>query len=266
MLVQFGGHTLAAGLSVENEKINEFREKINEFAENMPRTVAELRIDCKLNPASINGDILSSIELLAPFGAENPQPVFGLYNMEITGLQPVGNGKHMRMVLQKNGCSVNAVMFSVSAMEFPFVQTDRVDVAVRLSLGEYMGKPRINVQIKDIKFSELNDEKVIISNQVYDDFCAGALNGAALNVTRELCAEVYRFMRVNNSWRYPVEALCYRLGLSADRIADCAIALDVLTELGILIYADGCYTFPVESVKNPIENSVVFNKAQKYNQ
>lgn len=263
-LVQYGGHTLAAGLSVENERINEFREKINEYAESLPRPVAELCIDCKLNPASVNLDILSSIEQLAPFGAENPQPVFGLYNMEITALQPVGNGKHMRMTLQKNGCSVNAVMFSVTPVEFPFKQADKVDVAVRLSLGEYMGKARINVQIKDIKFSALDDDKVIHSNQTYDDFCADAVNGVALNVTRELCGDIYRFMRVNNNWRYSAEVLCYRLGLPAERIADCSVALDVLTELGILNYADGCYTLPAESVKNPIENSVVFNKAQKY--
>jgi single-stranded-DNA-specific exonuclease len=263
-LVQYGGHTLAAGLSVENQRIGEFREKINEYAEALPRPVAELSIDCKLNPASINTEILSSIEMLAPFGAENPQPIFGLYNMEITALQPVGNGKHMRMTLQKNGYSVGAVMFSVTAAEFPFRQSDKVDVAVRLSLGEYMGKERINVQIKDIKFSALDDDKVISSNQVYDDFCAGVLKGACLDVTRELCGEVYRFMRVNNNWRYSAEVLCYRLGLSAERIADCSVALDVLTELGILNCEDMCYTLPAESVKNPIENSCVFNKAQKY--
>ena len=265
-LVQYGGHTLAAGLSVENQRIGEFREKINEYAEALPRPVAELSIDCKLNPASINTEILSSIEMLAPFGAENPQPIFGLYNMEITALQPVGNGKHMRMTLQKNGYSIGAVMFSVTAAEFPFKQSDKVDVAVRLSLGEYMGKERINVQIKDIKFSDLDDDKVISSNQVYDDFCADVLKEASLGVTRELCGDIYRFMRVNNNWRYSAEVLCYRLGLSAEKIADCSIALDVLTELGILNYADGCYMLPAESVKNPIENSVVFNKAQKYRQ
>ena len=111
-----------------------------------------------------------------------------------------------------------------------------------------------------------DDDKVISSNQVYDDFCADVLKGASLGVTRELCGDIYRFMRVNNNWRYSAEVLCYRLGLSAEKIADCSIALDVLTELGILNYADGCYMLPAESVKNPIENSVVFNKAQKYRQ
>lgn len=267
-LVQYGGHVLAAGLSVETGKIDEFREKINEYAVGIERPVAQLNIDCKLNPASINIDMLSSIELLAPFGADNPQPVFGLYNMEISALQPVSNGKHMRMTLHKNGYSISAIMFSVTPKTFPFKESDKVDLAVKLSVGEYMGKAKINIQVKDIKFSSMDDEGVILSQQAYEDFSAGEkLSQKALvnlNVSRELCGDIYRFMRINNSWSYSAETLCYRLGLSAENIVNCQIALDVLTELGILAFNKGCYSIPAESVKNPIENSEIFRKAQGY--
>lgn len=263
-LIQFGGHVLAAGLSLENDKIDEFREKINEYANTVERPVAQLTIDCKLNPSSINMDMLSSIEQLAPFGADNPQPVFGLYNMEITGIQPVGNGKHMRITLQKNGHSICAIMFSVDVRSFPYKESDRVDLAVRLSLGEYMGKQKINVQIRDIKFSGIDDEGVICSQQAYDDFHLGKKVTAPINVTRELCGNVYRFMRVNNNWHYSAEALCFRLGLAGDMVASCQIALDVLEDLGILMHNDGCYYLPVDNVKNSIENSVIFQKALEY--
>lgn len=263
-LVQYGGHVLAAGLSVENNRIDEFRSRINEFAKGADRPVAELIIDCKLNPASINTDMLLSIEQLGPFGAENPQPVFGLYNMTITAIQPVGNGKHLRLTLQKNGCSLSAIMFSVSTADFPYKEADKVDLAVKLSLGEYNGKPKINVQVKDIKFSGIDDDKVILSYCAYEDFCANEAVAKPLSVTRELCGDIYRFMRVNNNWRYSTEVLCHRLGLSAENIADCQIALDVLTELGIINFAQGCYRLPAENVKNPIENSSLFKKAQGY--
>ena len=265
-LVQYGGHILAAGLSVENTRIDEFRNKINEYAINLERAVAELNIDCKLNPASINLDMISSIEQLAPFGADNPQPVFGLYNMEITGRQPVGNGKHMRLMLQKNGYSIGAIMFSVSASDFPFFESDKVDLAVRLSVGEYMGKAKINIQIKDIKFSGLDDDVVITSEQDYEDFSSGKDLSeeviGRINVSRELCGDIYRFIRVNNKWHYSAEVLCHRLGLSAENIVNCRIALDVLTELGIIKFNDGCYTLPSENVKNPIDNSKIFMRAQ----
>ncbi len=267
-LVQYGGHTLAAGLSVECDRIDEFRNKINEYALNVERAVAELRIDCKLNPASINLDMISSLELLEPFGADNPQPLFGLYNMEISALQPVGNSKHMRVVLQKNGYSVNAIMFSVTPQKFPFKEGDKVDVAVRLSLGEYMGKAKINVQIKDIKFSALNDEAVILSQQDYEEFRSeGEISADCrkrINVTRALCGNIYRFMRANFNWHFSAEVLCHRLGLSAENIVNCRIALDVLTELGILDYNNGVYSIPAENVKNPIENSEIFKKVQNY--
>ncbi len=264
-LVQYGGHVLAAGLSVENGKIEEFRNKINKYAAERERAVAELVIDCKLNPASINLDMISSIEQLAPFGADNPQPVFGLYNMEVTALQPVGNGKHMRMTLQKNGYSLSAIMFSVSPESFPFCESDKVDLAVRLSVGEYMGKAKINIQVKDIKFSSLDDEAVIMSEKDYEDFSSGEeLSDEVIeriNVSRELCGDIYRFMRVNNKWHYSAEVLCYRLGLSAENIVNCRIALDVLTELGIIDFNNGCYSLPSENVKNPIDNSRIFLRA-----
>lgn len=267
-LVQYGGHILAAGLSVENCKIDEFREKINEYAKTVERPVAQLNIDCKLNPASINLDMISSIELLAPFGADNPQPIFGLYNMEISALQPVGNGKHMRMTLQKNGYTVSAIMFSVTPKDFPYKEYDKVDLAVKLSLGEYMGKAKINIQVKDIKFSDMDDDAVILSQQDYDDFYAGEkISEKGLlnfNVSRDLCGDIYRFMRINNNWSYSAETFCYRMGLSAENIVNCQIALDVLTELGILRFSNDCYSLPAESVKNPIENSKIFQKAQSY--
>ena len=54
LLVQYGGHVLAAGLTIENSKIDEFRDMINEYAHTVPAAVPVLHIDCKLNPASIN--------------------------------------------------------------------------------------------------------------------------------------------------------------------------------------------------------------------
>ncbi len=264
-LVQYGGHVLAAGLSIEKERIDEFRNKINEYANSVERAVSELVIDCKLNPISINTDMVSSIDILAPFGAENSQPVFGLYNMTITGTQPVGGGKHMRLTLERNGCAVNAVMFSTTIYDFPFRKEDKVDVAVRLSKGEYMGKERVNIQIKDIRFSNTDDDKVISALQTYEDFCAGEELNTKLAVTRELCGEVYKFVKLKQVWNHSAEVMCFRLGLPLENTVNCSIALDVLTELGIIKHSEGGYRLPAEPVKNPIENSRIFIKAQKYN-
>lgn len=260
-LVQYGGHVLAAGLSVENSLIDQFRNKINEYAQLRERPVAELRIDCKLNPFNINLEILDSLSILEPFGAENPQPLFGLYNMEITAVQPVGHGKHLRITATRKGCNITAVMFSVGIDDFPYTISDKVDMAVRLSPNEYMGNVRVNVQIKDIRFSGADDDKVIEAQHRYEQFCLGENPDCKLKISREFCGNVYRFLRSNLGWGYSAEVLCRRLHLPEDDIINCKIALDIFTELGIIILKDGKYTLPEGDNKVSLESSAIFNRA-----
>lgn len=264
ILVQYGGHVLAAGLTVDSDKIDAFREKINEYAVNAEAAVPTLKIDCKLNPSSINVDMLSSLQVLEPYGAENPQPLFGLYNMEITAIQPVGAGKHLRISIKRKNSIVTVIMFSVTLEEFPYKVGDTVDLAVKLSENEFQGKVQVSIQAKAIKLSGVNDDEAIASIHAYEDFCAEETVSDDLknkiSVNRELCGSVYKFVKANNGWNFSAEVLCYRLGLSPKQIAACQISLDALTELGILNLKDGKYTIPAQTVKNPLENSKIFQK------
>ena len=264
ILVQYGGHVLAAGLTVDSNKIGAFREKINEYALNSEAAVPTLKIDCKLNPSSINIDMLSSLQILEPYGAENPQPLFGLYNMEITALQPVGAGKHLRITVKRKTGIVTVIMFSVTLEEFPYNVGDTVDLAVRLSENEFQGKVQVSIQAKAVKLSGVDDDRAIASIHAYEDFCAAETVSdelkAKISVNREFCGSVYKFVKAHNGWDHSAEVLCYRLGLSPERIAACQISLDALTELGILILKDGKYTIPAQIVKNPLENSKIFQK------
>lgn len=262
-LVQYGGHVLAAGMSVEKDKIDDFRRMINEYAAKGERPVPVLNIDCKLNPANINCEILSELKVLEPFGAENPQPLFGLYNMEITALQPVSNGKHLRVSVRRNGYNVTGILFSVSVETFPYAVGDVVDLAVKLSENEYMGKVKVNIQIKDIKLSGADDDKVLAAHNHYEDFYLGngELFKEKLNISRDFCGNIYRFLKSNNGWHFSAEMLCHRMNLGEDNILSSKIALDVLVDLGLLCYNDGNYTMPVENKKVSLEDSEIFRRA-----
>lgn len=264
VLVQYGGHVLAAGLTVDSDKIDAFREKVNEYAVNAEAAVPTLKIDCKLNPSSINIDMLSSLQILEPYGAENPQPLFGLYNMEITAIQPVGAGKHLRITVKRKNSIITVIMFSVTLEEFPYKVGDTVDLAVKLSENEFQGKVQVSIQAKAVKLSGVNDDEAIASIHAYEDFCAQEIIPdelkANISVDRDFCVNVYKFVKANNGWNFSAEVLCYRLGLSPKQIAACQISLDVLTELGILNLNDGKYTIPAQTVKNPLENSKIFQK------
>lgn len=265
ILVQYGGHVLAAGLTIDSNKIEDFRERINEYAACADAAVPLLKIDCKLNPASINLDMYSSLQVLEPFGAENPQPLFGLYNMEITAVQPVGAGKHLRITVKRKNSIVTVIMFSVTLDAFPYKVGDIVDLAVKLSENEFQGKLQVSIQARAIKLSGVDDDEAIASIHNYEDFCACDTASQEIkdkiSVNREICGNVYKYVRANNGWSFSAEVLCYRLGLPAKQIAACQISLDALTELGILILKDGNYIIPEHTVKNPLENSSVFQKA-----
>lgn len=262
ILVQYGGHKLAAGLTVETEKIDEFRKMINEYAESVDDILPVLKLDCKLNPASINLDMLSVINILEPFGAENPQPLFGLFNMKITGIQPVGSNKHIRLTVNKNGVSLPVMLFSVTPEDFPFAVSDTVDLAVRLTSNEYMGEVKVSIQVKDIKLSDVNDDEVLKSLVLYESFRRGdelsKEQKQKLLPDREFCGNVYKYLRANNGFSSTEEILCYRLGFKEEKISALKIALDMFIELGVINYENGKYLLPTESKKVELTESNIY--------
>ncbi len=262
ILVQYGGHKLAAGLTVETDKIEEFRKKINEYAESVDDILPVLKLDCKLNPASINLDMLSVINILEPFGAENPQPLFGLFNMKITGIQPVGSNKHIRLTVNKNGVSLPVMLFSVAPEDFPFAVSDTVDLAVRLTSNEYMGEVKVSIQVKDIKLSDVDDDEVLKSLALYESFRRGdelsKEQKQQLLPDREFCGNVYKFLRANNGFSSTEEILCYRLGLKAEKLPALKIALDMFIELGLINYENGKFLLPTESKKVELTESIIY--------
>ncbi len=262
ILVQYGGHKLAAGLTIKTEKIDEFRRMINEYAEKNEQSLPVLRLDCKLNPASVNLEMLSVINLLEPFGAENPQPLFGLFNMKITGIQPVGNNKHIRLTVNRNGVSLPVMVFSVAAEEFEFNVSDVVDLAVRLTQNEYMGEVKVSIQVKDIKLSNVNDDEVQKSILLYESFRRGdelsSEQKEKLLPTRDFCGAIYRFLKSNNGFSASDEVLCYRLGFKESEIATLKIAIDMFIELEVINYENGKYLLPAEQKKVVLEESVLY--------
>ena len=133
LLTHYGGHPMAVGLSLPSENIELFRKRINEYADSqgdMPYD--RLNIDCKLNPAAINLDLVEELSVLQPYGAGNPTPVFGFYQMTLTNIIPLSNNKHLRLVLSRNNITLSAMLFFTSAEEFPYEKGEVIDVAATL--------------------------------------------------------------------------------------------------------------------------------------
>ena len=273
LLNTFGGHDLAAGMSILPENLETFRERINEYAYEQALVYPETGIDCKLNPAGLSLDILDSIRMMEPFGTSNASPVFGLFNMVIDNVQSMGNdGRHKRLTFHKegNGPSVTGVFFN--RPNLPFRQGDKVDLVVTLGRNEFRGSVSLSVFIRDIRPAGTDDEKMAASEQLFDRLLAGrALSGEdanALYPDRAYFADIYRYLKANEGVPYSAyEYIHSKLHAPEENAPLCRtqVTLLAMRELELLtLDADGRVHIPAQTAKVDLGDAPVLRNLQKY--
>lgn len=204
LLIKFGGHPMAAGITLKPENIEAFRKRINQYAaEHFPQMPTQtVTLDCKLNPAALSVSMAQSLTQLEPFGNGNPQPVFGLFNMELSNVTPVGGGGHLRLTLEKNGAVITAMRFNTKPEELPYHIGDKIDLAVQLEAREFRGQPSLTVIVRDMKFAAFNTEKNIASLASFEKWQHGEVLSAEdknrLYPDRACLAAIYRALRTVN--------------------------------------------------------------------
>lgn len=204
LLIKFGGHPMAAGITLKPENIEAFRKRINQFAaEHFPQMPTQtVTLDCKLNPAALSVSMAQSLTQLEPFGNGNPQPVFGLFNMELSNVTPVGGGGHLRLTLEKNGAVITAMRFNTKPEELPYHIGDKIDLAVQLEAREFRGQPSLTVIVRDMKFAAFDMEKNIASLASFEKRQRGEVLSAEdknrLYPDRACLAAIYRALRTVN--------------------------------------------------------------------
>lgn len=204
LLIKFGGHPMAAGITLKPENIEAFRKRINRYAaEHFPQMPTQtVTLDCKLNPAALSVSMAQSLTQLEPFGNGNPQPVFGLFNMELSNVTPVGGGGHLRLTLEKNGAVITAMRFNTKPEELPYHIGDKIDLAVQLEARECRGQPSLTVIVRDMKFAAFNTEKNIASLASFEKWQRGEVLSAEdknrLYPDRACLAAIYRALRTVN--------------------------------------------------------------------
>ena len=242
LLTHYGGHPMAVGLSLDSENIELFRKRINEYANSFDMPFDKLNIECKLNPAFISVDIVESLSYLQPFGAGNPTPVCGLYNMTLTNIIPLTNNKHLKLVLTRGNTTINAMKFFTSSDEFPYIKGDMLDLAVTLDTNEYNGSISVSTIIKAIKASSDNTQEILESQRIFEDFCLG--NPLSQNQIKSIIPDrndfalLYRFLKSNGGYNFPANTLVHKLDnkLSFGKIR---VILEAMSELGLIEISEG---------------------------
>lgn len=273
LLTHYGGHPMAVGLSLDSIKIELFRNRINEFAKSYDMPFDRLNIECKLNPAFISVDIVNSLSYLQPFGAGNPTPVFGLYNMSLVNIIPLSNNKHLKLVLSRGNTTINAMKFFTSTEEFPYKKGDMLDLAVTLDTNEYNGNVSVSVITKAIKASSDNTEEILESLRIFEDFCKGTELVTAqiqgIIPDRNDFALLYRFLKSNGGYDYPAETLVHKLDnkLSFGKIR---VILEAMSELGLIEICEGLKENHIKLIevagKVDLESARIISKLREVSQ
>ena len=157
LLEKFGGHELAAGLTIKASNIEAFRKRINEYAKNYiseTMLTPTIMIDAAIKAPFITIETVRDINNLQPFGVDNPTPAFMVRKIKIHKISVMSEGKHLRMTLLKDGKYLDSVGFGMGEYYHHLEEGDYIDVAFALDINDYKGFQNVQLILKDIKKSD----------------------------------------------------------------------------------------------------------------
>ncbi|MGQ9497977.1 MAG: single-stranded-DNA-specific exonuclease RecJ [Desulfotomaculales bacterium] len=148
-LVRFGGHEAAAGFAVEPERIPRLASRIQAVVGGRcPEAGGGPVADWELSLDAVRREVYEKVQLLAPFGAGNPAPVFVTRGVSVLAQRPTLNGKHLRLVVGREEHRCSAIWWS--APRDPVPAADGVDVLYELGLDRWQGEERLELIVRDI--------------------------------------------------------------------------------------------------------------------
>ena len=155
LLLDFGGHELAAGFNIREEDIPTFRRRMNRCVRGFSggeRPVPSLAVDAVVEqPDDISLEEVEELSRLEPYGSGNERPVFALLGVKVDALQNVGQNRHLKLRLEKGGRRFDAIFFSTTASDCGVAVGMRVDAAFHLQINEFRGSSSVQLQLIDLR-------------------------------------------------------------------------------------------------------------------
>lgn len=270
LLTHFGGHPLAAGFEILVENIPEFRQALNDYAKKVKMPFPIQRIDFKLNLKSVQTDLVDAVSTFEPYGAKNPQPIFGLFGMSLESIQPVSQGKHTRIQISKGQSKTNAIIFNCATDAFPYEKGDIVDLAVTLENNEYKEVLSVNTQVQNIRVSSLDEEKLLCGFRLYERYKRGERLPEdrldSIFPDRDLFASIYRRIKDDNINIIDPDTLCRKIQDDGGKIAAVMIAVEVMLEIGLISKNDNgkLISNVVKSKVNLEDSQILYSLKQRF--
>lgn len=250
LLLQFGGHTMAAGFSIKAENIEGLRQRLLAYAATHMTAddyVPLVHLDRELETDDVSLDMISELAALEPYGMGNSRPVFSLTDLTVEEIRPIGRDKqHVRLVVSgPHKTRLSGVAWSQPGLCDAVVEGDKIDVAFQLERNDFNGTSSPQLVVQDIH----------------------VLNGTA-TLNRTVMVDIYMALKqCLPEWGMPVWQVRRRMAASqADRydVHTIYAAIVVLREIGVLKVRqddDGpVYYFPILAGKMDLHMSPTYER------
>ena len=158
LLENFGGHEMAAGVTVAEANISELGRRITQYYfDNIGAgPTPGLRLDFEVEkPELLTVQNLEAMGRLEPFGNGNPHPSLCIRNAEVSTAVSIGEGKHTRIRLEKTGKSLDCIYFSMPPGDLGVSEGMLVDVAFEPQINEFRGRTSVQLHVLDIRQSNI---------------------------------------------------------------------------------------------------------------
>ena len=159
ILLGFGGHPMAAGMALQKDNLTAFRKGLGKAIEkqlgNIVFEEATLQIDAWLGLTDLNLDLADSLELLAPFGAGNPELTLATRNVKLKSVKEIGKTKeHLRLNVEDENGEITSFLWWGGAGETLPESGSKFDIAYTLRATSYRGQRQVNLQFKEFRVTE----------------------------------------------------------------------------------------------------------------
>lgn len=157
-VLQFGGHKYAAGLSIEIDKIDEFREAFNEIATQIlekKELKPQIIIDAEIEFSNITNYFREVIQKFLPYGPSNMRPLFLSRNVKVVAIYKMNGGDRIRMKLRQGNTFVEAIGFNLSSRQSEISNPDQlIDIVFTVDeLDKNYGYQPVQLKLRDFKSS-----------------------------------------------------------------------------------------------------------------
>lgn len=266
VLLKFGGHEMAAGLTLLKENLEVFSVKLAEEAEKritQNMLIPIIEAECELAYSDIDMNLIEMLKLLEPYGTSNPLPTFLVRDILVSDIDTVGNGKHSRVHLAHPASgmnSISAISFNNTNEDLNCVKNDVIDLMCVVSENNFNNKTYLNIQIKDLNLNTSSLKPIVEYKTKYLNFVNNGEVPRDITLKRDDISVVYRYLKqmeqeptTNLNIAYTARKISAISGRDIN-YAKFRICIDVLTELEL-----------IESVCTEFLTYRIINKTKKTN-